>query len=94
MVMYGGKVVEVGTPLQIIGTPTHPYTLLLLSSTAGSKFAQTIGETSIEAPDLTEGRRGCPFAHRCPLVTDLCRQEEPALTVVASGQLTAYHNVA
>jgi ABC-type dipeptide/oligopeptide/nickel transport system ATPase component len=29
-------------------------------------------------------RKGCPFAPRCPLATDLCRETEPDLTVVPS----------
>jgi peptide/nickel transport system ATP-binding protein len=91
MVLYGGKVMETGKSNQIIGNPTHPYTRLLLSSTAGSQVAESLGETSIDPPNLLEGRLGCPFAHRCPLVMDVCRTEEPVLRLTEEGHSVACH---
>lgn len=92
MVMYGGQVMETGTADQVVGTPGHPYTRLLLASTAGSDVDLEIGETSIEAPDLFVGRSGCPFAHRCPAVTELCSREQPTLRGLPSGQQVACHH--
>ena len=34
-------------------------------------------------------RTGCPFAARCPLATDLCRETEPELVVVPVGHVGA-----
>lgn len=92
MVMYGGQVMETGTSKEIVDNAVHPYTRLLLASTAGSPRRERVGETSLEAPDLFEGRRGCPFAHRCPFVSDVCRTEKPPLVEQVHGHAVACHH--
>ena len=90
MVLYGGQIMERAGSAQIIETPRHPYTQLLLASSAGS--GQKLGETSIEPPDLFEGRMGCPFANRCPLVSSVCRTERPPLVALDPGHEVACHH--
>ncbi len=85
MVLYGGRVMEMGLADELIQNPKHPYTHLLLSATPGSGTRGTITETAIEAPNLFEGRKGCTFAHRCPLATDLCRETAPTLTALETN---------
>lgn len=93
MVLYGGQVMETGTSDQIIGKPSHPYTQLLLSATAGHSLKRKADVISTESANLFEGRRGCPFAHRCTLVTDICRTERPKLLPIESGHHVAcYHS--
>lgn len=79
MVMYGGKVMEVAESKTLIQKPLHPYTQLLLTATPGSESDVELSRLSNEAPDLSEERKGCPFAHRCPLATDICHKEMPPL---------------
>lgn len=93
MVLYGGKVMESAEANELVKAPVHPYTQLLLSCTAGSSIQQPIGETSLESPDLFEGRQGCPFAHRCVHVTDRCLEEVPELRTIGEGHVTACHNL-
>lgn len=83
---------ESGASAKIVGNPRHPYTQLLIASTAGSVSKTRLGETSIESPDLFEGRMGCPFAHRCPLRTDVCVTEEPMLRDIDESHLVACHH--
>jgi peptide/nickel transport system ATP-binding protein len=90
MVLYGGQVMEAGTSDQIVGNPRHPYTRLLLSATE-HVFTRKSDDINIEAPNLLEGREGCPFAHRCPLVMDICRTQRPQLLATESGQQVACH---
>lgn len=79
MVMYGGNIMEMAGSRELIQKPLHPYTQLLLAATPGSSSRVELSGLSNEAPDLSEGRKGCPFAHRCPLASDICRQEMPPL---------------
>ncbi|MGV3487605.1 MAG: ABC transporter ATP-binding protein [Tuberibacillus sp.] len=79
MVMYGGKVMEVARSKELIKNPKHPYTQLLLAATPGSDRMINLTDESNEPPDLSGDRRGCPFAFRCPLATDICREEMPPL---------------
>ena len=63
-----------------------PYTLGLLGSLprldgdGSARLRQIPGAP----PSMLGDRTGCPFAARCPLATDLCRETEPELVVVAS----------
>jgi peptide/nickel transport system ATP-binding protein len=42
-------------------------------------------------PSLWEDLHGCRFAPRCPLATDLCETDEPALIEHKPGHLAACH---
>ncbi|CCQ98131.1 Oligopeptide transport ATP-binding protein AppF [[Clostridium] ultunense Esp] len=79
MVLYGGKVMEVAESKELIMKPLHPYTRLLLASTPGSQSNIDLTNYSNEPPNLSIERKGCPFAYRCPLVTNICREEMPPL---------------
>ncbi len=42
-------------------------------------------------PSLWEDLRGCRFAPRCPLATELCRAQEPELIKHRLGHFAACH---
>lgn len=94
MVLYGGKVMETAPSDELLRHPSHPYTRLLLAATPGSRHQGDLPETSNTAPNLVEGRRGCPFASRCPLVTSECHEVEPALTTLGDNHSVACHHPA
>ncbi|MFK7860787.1 MAG: dipeptide ABC transporter ATP-binding protein [Granulosicoccus sp.] len=92
LVMYAGRVVEEGDVWSLFHHSRMPYTMGLLGSLPGSENAKTHGLSAIEGnpPSLFELPTGCPFSPRCPLVTDACLSEEPALVRVGgSKQFTA-----
>jgi peptide/nickel transport system ATP-binding protein len=85
-VMYAGRIVESGPADQVVGNPRHPYTRLLLSSV----FTLERRGSALEAVAKAQENRvlptvGCPFAPRCPSVTDACRQTEPPVFPVEPG---------
>ena len=73
-VMYAGQLVEMAAAADLTRRPLHPYTQLLMAASPGSGMKAPLPETSPSSPDLSARRQGCPFAPRCPLVTDRCRQ--------------------
>lgn len=86
-ILYGGKIVEIGTTDEIFYETKHPYTKGLLGSISRRKaqpdgtFAR--GElTSIPGtpPDLLRINAGCPFASRCAEAMKICRDYMPATT--------------
>jgi peptide/nickel transport system ATP-binding protein len=85
MVMYAGHMVEGGNSEEIIGSPAHPYTQLLLSAVpdphAGLRTGKDIG-TRGEVPSLIDPPPGCPFVTRCVRAMDICRQVMPGPTDV------------
>ena len=79
-VMYGGKLMEVGTADQIFSEPLHPYTYGLINCIPNIKLEQKELVTMPgNPPDLVNPPKGCRFAPRCPKVMDICREKTPQL---------------
>jgi oligopeptide/dipeptide ABC transporter ATP-binding protein len=89
-VMYGGKIMEVGTGHQIFHAPKHPYTEGLISCVPNIKLDQTT-LTTMEGnpPDLVSPPKGCRFSPRCPKVMQICRDEAPGFTNFEEGHVAA-----
>src|SRR3989449_6373165 len=75
-VMYAGRIVEMGTTLQIFDNPSHPYTRALLRCLpdVGLKREQ-LGGIGGRPPDLARVPQGCPFAPRGPERQPLCDEK-------------------
>jgi oligopeptide/dipeptide ABC transporter ATP-binding protein len=85
-VMYAGRIVETGNVRQIFNTPRHPYTQALIESVP--KLEEKTGrlrQIEGQPPLLYNLPPGCPFAPRCPRVTDRCREEYPPTEATATG---------
>src|SRR5579862_2815595 len=97
VVMYAGRKVEEGAVQEIFARPLHPYTRGLLGSVPklGSSLVDggrgKLAEIEGLVPSLRQRIVGCPFAGRCDMVTDLCRQVAPALEMKADGHWAACH---
>ncbi len=86
LVMYAGRPVEIGTAEDVFYRPSMPYTLGLLGSLPrlDGDGSDRLRQIPGSPPSMLGDRKGCPFAPRCPLATDLCRETEPELVVVPS----------
>jgi peptide/nickel transport system ATP-binding protein len=97
VVMYAGRKVEEAPVTDIFARPLHPYTRGLIGAVPmlGSSLRHGGRGKLAEIPGLVPSLRrpivGCPFAGRCPMVTDLCRQVAPALEQKAPGHTAACH---
>lgn len=94
LVMYAGRIMEIGTAYQLVSHPAHPYTRALFSSNLelgrrGSRIESIQGNI----PPLTQLPSGCRFHPRCPLATNRCREESPIPTELSGeeGHLVACH---
>jgi oligopeptide transport system ATP-binding protein len=97
-VMYLGKIVEVGTDLEIYERPTHPYTRALLSAVPvpDPTTRGTRDQIKLEGdvPSPANPPSGCRFHTRCWMAESICSQEEPALIErpdLAGAHLSACH---
>jgi oligopeptide/dipeptide ABC transporter ATP-binding protein len=84
-VMYLGKLVEFGDEPQIYTRPVHPYTQALLSAVpvpdpTGRELRQRIVLTG-DPPSPVNPPPGCRFHTRCWKAQDICKTDQPELTV-------------
>nr|WP_224741243.1 oligopeptide/dipeptide ABC transporter ATP-binding protein [Bradyrhizobium sp. 2S1]MCK7667555.1 ATP-binding cassette domain-containing protein [Bradyrhizobium sp. 2S1] len=92
-VMYQGRIVEQGRPADLFAHGAHPYTRALLDAVPRARAggirrrrgAQAIGSQASAAT-------GCPYAPRCPLADQHCRETAPALRTVGEAHLAACHH--
>ncbi|GMA38573.1 ABC transporter ATP-binding protein [Mobilicoccus caccae] len=91
MVMYAGRPVEKGGVDDLYTRPLMPYTIGLLGSIPRIDSGEKRSLVPIEGtpPNLLHEPEGCPFAPRCPVVTDACLEAEPPLQIVAPGHAAA-----
>ena len=95
-VMYLGKIMELADRDEIYAQPLHPYTKALLD-------AAPIPDPRVEkarAPRALRGEipspltppSGCVFHTRCPIATDVCKQDVPKVRELKAGHLVACHH--
>jgi oligopeptide/dipeptide ABC transporter ATP-binding protein len=91
MVMYAGRVVEELPTDELFTSARHPYTTALLAAVPDldTDREAPLAVIAGRPPEPGEIGKGCPFAPRCPLADERCRQEEPELEVVTGGHRVA-----
>ncbi|MBT6121677.1 ABC transporter ATP-binding protein [bacterium] len=79
LIMYLGKIVESGTPIDIFKSPQHPYTQALINSIPNPD-PSIKKETTLLTGDIPSPLNiptGCRFHTRCPKAFDTCKLKEP-----------------
>ena len=89
LVMYLGRVVELGPIDAIFEHALHPYTRALLASVLTPEPGKGIPDVRLgeSYPDPANIPPGCRFHPRCPLVQERCRSEAPD-GIMRDGRLT------
>jgi peptide/nickel transport system ATP-binding protein len=93
LVMYAGQIVEDGPAEEVLSTPLHPYTELLLAavpdpaSTELKKIAvrKGVAAAAVDPPE------GCRFVSRCPIAVDVCSRLTPPLVEARRDQSARCH---
>ena len=83
-VMYAGNMVEWGNSDAVTQNPQHPYTQLLISAVpeAGKKKKRSPTKKG-DIPMRSPQSLGCPFASRCPQVSEKCHTNLPQVKALA-----------
>ncbi len=81
LVLYGGRVMEIGTAEEIGLPPRHPYTRALMECVPrlGTKF-ERLRAIDGQPPTASGQLVGCPFEPRCPHATSRCAVERPPMS--------------
>jgi oligopeptide transport system ATP-binding protein len=93
-VMYAGRIVESGLAADLLRSPRHPYTAMLLECVPNLREARRarMPELAGQAPSAAEVEAGCAFAPRCARASERCRVERPELRAgERAGELACHH---
>ncbi|MEW2395918.1 dipeptide/oligopeptide/nickel ABC transporter permease/ATP-binding protein [Streptomyces sp. NPDC046862] len=94
IVMYGGRIVETGVTADLVGSPSHHYTRGLLGSVLSlESAAERMTQIKGTVPSPADFPRGCRFADRCPMATEVCHTTRPDLRG-GSRHIAACHHPA
>jgi oligopeptide/dipeptide ABC transporter ATP-binding protein len=87
-VMYAGRIVEIGSTLEVFDRPAHPYTRALLRCLPDvERTRERLVEIGGQPPDLARLGPGCPFAPRCPDRQPICAETYPPAVKIAAGHV-------
>ncbi|MFP3073681.1 MAG: ABC transporter ATP-binding protein [Caldivirga sp.] len=94
LVLYAGRVAELGSADLVYTDPKHPYTQGLMTSVPTLREDKKLSFIPGEVPSLINPPSGCRFHPRCPYVMDICRREDPPMINLKDGRKVAcwlYH---
>jgi oligopeptide/dipeptide ABC transporter ATP-binding protein len=93
IVMYAGQIAESGPIEQVLASPQHPYTRLLVSAVPDPKAPPGAADEADtgEPPKVVDPSPGCRFRWRCPLRIDVCDTVTPPLDPAGDGRQVACH---
>lgn len=95
LVMYTGKITEVGLTTALFQDPQHPYTQGLINSVPrlGTGRKESLRGIPGMVPDFLKLPPGCTFHPRCTISDDSCIAEFPPLLEISSERKCACYQV-
>jgi len=89
LVLYRGRMVELGPTAAVTREPSHPYTVALMKAVPALHPDQRKLGTHAAPMESAAPSAGCPYAPRCDRLKEICRREKPPLVEVAPGHSVA-----
>ena len=93
MIMYLGRIMELGSTKDVITDPHHPYARALIAAVPipDPAYKRPIPKIRGEVAQPIDPPPGCRFQTRCLQVMDVCRNTQPQLKEVKPGHMVACH---
>ena len=93
LIMYLGRIMELGITKEVLTEPYHPYAQALIAAVPipDPAYTRPIPEIKGEVAQPIDPPPGCRFQTRCLQVMDICRGTEPPLKEVKPGHAVACH---
>jgi oligopeptide/dipeptide ABC transporter ATP-binding protein len=96
VVLYLGRIMEIGSAEAVFGNPKHPYTIGLMGAHPAAnpgKRHRVLPQMTGDIPSPLAMPPGCPFSTRCDRVQDRCRSTIPELRALPDGRSVSCHLV-
>jgi len=94
MVVYLGKIVEIGHTREVINNPLHPYTQAMIAAVPvpdpNFKY-QKVKIKGVVPTVPQEPVPGCIFVDRCPYAVPTCKEEHPPQVEIDEGHIVYCH---
>ncbi len=91
VVMYAGRVAEIGNVRDVIHSPYHPYTVGLMGSIPSvHQHVEQLVQIDGSMPRLNAIPEGCAFNPRCPRVMPRCQTQRPELLQVGTSRTACW----
>ena len=92
-IMYLGKIVEMGSTMDVLASPAHPYTSALIDSNITIESMNSTVESIKGYPPIPINLpTNCRFSDRCPFATQECFDSEPPQVDLKNGHVAfCYH---
>lgn len=90
-VMYLGRIVEIGTMLEVLEKPQHPYTKALISviPVPNPRLRRERIILQGETPNPIDLPTGCRFHPRCPVAIAACKISDPPFATLSKTHQAA-----
>lgn len=95
LVMYGGRVIELGPAETVLASPRHPYTKALFQAipasveASGTNRKPTLLTIEGDSSPSSLPPAGCCFELRCKERMDICKMREPMLVNVGNAHIAS-----
>lgn len=94
MVLYGGRVVELGAAREILVSPKHPYTQALFRAIPPLDEPHDMGKRNLPAIPRESNlsslpQSGCPFEPRCSERMEICKSDVPGLVNLSETHIVS-----
>lgn len=93
IILYLGRIMEIGPKAEVFGSPRHPYTEALLSARPRTDPSRRQSADRVilkgDIPSPINPPSGCVFRTRCPIASADCANVVPALEPSSAGHLKA-----
>ena len=94
MVLYAGKVVELGPAREVLVSPKHPYTQALFRAIPPLAERLDVGKRSLptiprDSNLSSVSRSGCPFEPRCSERMEICKSEDPGFVHLSETHMVS-----
>ncbi len=92
VVLYKGRICEMGQVETVFARPFHPYTTALLGAVVEPLATQPPALKALDVSDFVLPKTGCPFQRHCPRhVGPICNEKAPPVQQLAPDHVAACH---